>query len=74
MAAAKSWADVQQKAPIFQAEAAVAVERAVVQDAGSMKGNAGECGAAVQTEEASKVCLQPFHCLRELSCKAIWHC
>ncbi|CAK0787942.1 hypothetical protein CVIRNUC_011164 [Coccomyxa viridis] len=54
VAAAKSWAEVQQDAPIFQTEAAVAVERAVVQDAAVMMGPAGEHAAAVQAEEVSK--------------------
>ena len=67
MAAAKSWNEVQREAPIFQTEATAAVVRAVVQDAAVMKGTAGECAAAVQTEEASKVYLYPFGFLQDLT-------
>ena len=73
VAAAKSWAEVQQDAPIFQTEAAVAVERAIVQDAAVMMGPAGKHAAAVQTEEASKVCLHPFGYLRDLSIDVARH-
>ena len=66
MAAAKSWAEVPQEAPVFQTEAAVAVGRAVVQDTAVLQGTAGERAAAGQAEEAPKVCLHPFGCLWEL--------
>ena len=66
VAEAKSWDEVQHEAPVFQTEAAVAVERAVVHNAAVMMGPAGERGAAVQSGEESKVCPHPFGCLWDL--------